>query len=85
MKFLSLLIWVGQFGFSVMFPTCLFMFLGVWLRDRFALGAWVVLVLGIVGVLTSISTAKSCLRTILKEMDRGSDRKDPPPAFNEHQ
>ena len=85
MKILSLLMWVGQFGFSVMFPTCLFVMLGVWLQGRFGLGPWVVLVLGAVGILTSFSTAKSCLRAILKEIERGSERKDPPPAFNEHQ
>ncbi len=84
MKFLSLLMWVGQFGFSVLFPTCLFLMLGVWLQGTFGLGTWVVLVLGGVGLLTSFSTAKSCLRSILKEIERTSDRRDPPPAFNEH-
>jgi hypothetical protein len=84
MKFLSLLLWVGQFGFSVLFPTCLFLWLGVWLRGRFDLGIWVVLALGALGILTSIRTAKSCLQSMLKEMERCSDRKDPPPAFNEH-
>ena len=84
MKFISLLMWVGQFGFSVMFPTCLFLGLGVWLQNRFGLGPWVVLLLGALGILTSITTARSCLRTMLKEMERCSDRKDPPPAFNDH-
>ena len=85
MKFLSLLMWVGQFGFSVIFPTCAFLLLGVWLQKTYALGTWIILTLGGFGVLTSISTARSCLRAMLKEMDRTSDRPDPPPAFNEHQ
>lgn len=84
MKVFSLLIWVGQFGFSALFPTCFFLMTAVWLRDRFGLGLWVVAVLGILGLMTSFSTAKACLRSILKEIDRISDRKDPPPAFNEH-
>ena len=84
MKFISLLMWVGQFGFSVMFPTCFFLMIAVWLQGKFGLGIWIVAVLGILGLLTSFVTAKSCLRTLLKEIDRISDRKDPPPAFNDH-
>ena len=70
MKYLSLLIWVGQFGFSCIFPTCLFLMLGIYLQDRFSLGVWIVIVLGMIGFLTSLSTARSCLRTIRKEIDR---------------
>ena len=84
MKFLSLLMWVGQFGFSVLFPTCFFLMVAVWLQQKFGLGIWIVAVLGVIGLLTSFSTAKSCLQSILKEMERGSDKKDPPPAFNDH-
>ena len=75
MKYLYLLIWVGQFGFSCIFPTCLFLMLGIYLQDRFDFGVWIVIVLGIIGFLTSLSTARSCLRSIRKEIDRIS--KDP--------
>ena len=85
MKFLSLLMWVTQFGFSALFPTCFFLFVAVWLQGKFGLGTWIVAVLGILGLLTSFSTAKSCLRSILKEIERTSDRKEPPPpAFTDH-
>ena len=84
MKYLSLLMWVTQFGFSALFPTCFFLMTAVWLREKFGLGMWIVAVLGVLGLLTSFSTAKSCIRSLLKEMDRASDRKDPPPAFNDH-
>ncbi len=84
MKVLSMLIWVGQFGFSVLFPTCIFLMTAVWLRQRFGLGLWVVAVLGILGLLTSLRTAKACLQSMLREMERGADRREPPPAFNEH-
>ena len=83
MKYLSLLVWVTQFGFSVLFPVCFFLMIAFWLQQKFALGIWIVAVLGALGLLTSFSTAKSCLRSLLKEMDRASDRKDPPPAFND--
>lgn len=84
MKYLSLLMWVTQFGFSALFPTCFFLMTAVWLREKFGLGMWIVAVLGILGFLTSIATARSCIRSLLKEMERISDRKDPPPAFNDH-
>ena len=74
MKYLSLLTWVGQFGFSCLFPTCLFLWLGVYLQGRFDLGMWVVIVLGVIGFLTSISTARSCLQSMQKEIERISKR-----------
>ena len=70
MKYLSLLMWVGQFGFSCLFPTCVCLMLGIYLQGRFDLGVWVVIVLGIIGILTSLSTARSCLKTMRKEIDR---------------
>ena len=85
MKFLSLLIWVGQFGFSCLFPTCAFLMLGIWLQNKFGLGTWIILVLGILGFLTSISTARSCLHSMRKEAERFNDNKeDPHLAFNDH-
>ena len=75
MKYISLLTWVGQFGFSCLFPTCVFLMLGVYLQGRFKLGVWVVIVLGIIGFLTSISTARSCLQSMRKEIDRISEKR----------
>jgi len=73
MKYLSLLTWVGQFGFSCLFPTCVFLILGVYLQGRFHLGVWVVIVLGVIGFLTSIRTARICLQSMRKEIDRISE------------
>ena len=69
MKFLSLLTWVGQFGLSIIFPTLFFLLLAVWLQSRFGLGMWIVAVLGVVGILTSISTTRSCIRSLRKAAD----------------
>lgn len=84
MKILSLLMWVGQFGFSVIFPTLLFLILAVWLRMKFGLGLWIVAVLGTLGVLTSISTTRSCWRSMQKAAEEASGRKEPPVGFNNH-
>ncbi len=84
MKILSLLMWVGQFGLSVLFPTVFFLLLGVWLQGRFALGAWVVILCGVLGLLTSISTARSCLRSMRKAAEELSGQRETPISFNDH-
>lgn len=84
MKILSLLMWVGQFGLSIIFPTLLFLMLGVWLQNKFSLGIWVSILCGILGLLTSYSTTKSCLKSLRKAAEDASDRKYPPIGFNQH-
>lgn len=84
MKILNLLMWVGQFGFSIIFPTLFFLLLAVWLRQKFSMGMWIILVFGILGVLTSISTTKSCLRSLRKAAEEASGNSDPPVSFNNH-
>ncbi len=84
MKILSLLMWVGQFGLSIIFPTLLFLMLGVWLQNKFSLGIWVLILCGILGLLTSYSTTKSCLKSLRKAVEEASDRKYPPIGFNQH-
>ena len=39
---------------------------------------------GTIGILTSISTTRSCLRSLLKAADEAANRKEPPIAFNDH-
>ena len=85
MKILNLLMWVGQFGFSVIFPTLFFLLLAVWLQNKFDLGLWVVAVLGILGILTSVSTTRACLRSMRKAAEEVSGSKESPIAFNDHQ
>lgn len=84
MKLMNLLMWVTQFGLSIIFPTLFFLYIAVWLQGKFGLGMWVVAIFGILGVLTSISTAKSCLRSMRKAAQELSDQDPPPVAFNDH-
>ena len=84
MRFLSLLMWVGQFGFSVIFPTLFFLLLAVWLQNTFGLGPWILVVLGILGILTSISTTRSCLRSLRKAAEEAGGKKEHPISFNDH-
>ena len=84
MKILNLLMWVGQFGFSVVFPTVFFLWLGAWLQNRFGLGLWILILFGILGILTSVSTTKSCLRSLRKAAEEVSGKKQLPLSFNNH-
>ena len=84
MKILSLLMWVGQFGLSIIFPTLLFLMLGVWLQTKFSLGFWVLILCGILGLLTSYSTTKSCLRSMQNAAEEISGSKKNIVNFNDH-
>lgn len=84
MKILNLLMWVGQFGFSVLFPTVLFLLLGIWLQGKFGLGLWVLVICGILGLLTSLQTAKSCLQAMQKAAEELTGTKERPISFNDH-
>ena len=84
MKFIALLVWVGQFGFSAIFPTVFFLLAAVWLQSRFGLGMWIVVVCGILGVLTSVSSARSCLRSMRKAAEEAAGKKQHPISFNDH-
>ena len=85
MKYLSLITWVTQLGFSMLFPICLFLMLAYWLQNRYGLGPWVMVVMGILGFMTSVSTAKSCIRSLIKAANAiTEDKPEPPVAFNDH-
>ena len=45
---------------------------------------WIVAVLGILGLLTSISTARACLRSLRKAAQEAASQDPPPTAFNDH-
>lgn len=85
MKDLSLLVWLTQLGFSVAAPLAGFVLLAVWLRDRFSLGNWIVLVGLVFGICSAISGLRSCLK-LLERQSRGKKKDDGPPpvAFNDH-
>ena len=83
MKNLSLIIWLTQLGISVALPLGGFVWLGVWLHERWGWGVWTV----VVGALLGIIFAADGLRTSLKAMNRMAKEKKeeaPPMAFNDH-
>ena len=85
MKELNLLVWLTQLGISVAGPLAGFILLAVWLRQRFDLGIWVLLV----GIVLGISGAIDGFRVSMKAMEKMAKNKpgqnDPPPvSFNDH-
>ena len=45
MKELKLLLWVTQFGLSILVPPCFLLWVAVALRSRYGLGMWIIAVL----------------------------------------
>lgn len=85
MKTLSLLLWVTQFGLSVLFPLCFFLLSGAWLQRQYGFGMWIMGVSGVLGLLTTISTTRSCLRSLRRDAEEASGGKEPPVSFNRHE
>ncbi len=83
MKDLSLLVWITQLGMSVAAPMAGFTLLGVWLKSRFGLGAWVVAVFCLIGLISAADSFRRTLK-LLEEKERKKD-KAAPRSFNDHE
>lgn len=74
MKELNMLVWLTQLGLSVAIPLAGFTGLGIWLRDRFALGSWVVVLGLVIGFICAVDGFRSSLR-IMERMDSQRGRR----------
>ena len=84
MKNISLIVWLTQLGFSIAFPLAGFILLAVWLRSRFDLGIWVLIVGIILGVIGAVDGLRSSLKAI-ERLSKNNSESDPPPvSFNDH-
>ncbi len=84
MKDLSLLIWITQLGFSVAVPPVGFVLLGKWLQGKLGLGAWVLWVAGILGLICAIDGLIFNLKAISRLAKDKKQEDKPPVSFNEH-
>ena len=70
MKELNMLVWITQLGMGVAMPLVGFIWLGIWLKNRFSLGAWCVILFCVIGLITafvsSIIVIKFLMRYIKK-------------------
>ena len=72
------LVWLTQFGLSVVLPPVLLLLGAVWLRKQFGLGGWVILVGFALGL-------RSSLKTIERQGRAPKKKQEPPPiSFNQH-
>ena len=81
---LSDLMWVGQLGFSLVTPPVCMGLLGMYLSAKKGVGAWVVILLIAVGVLTAAATAKSLYRDYKKREAREEEGKPEVISFTDH-
>lgn len=84
-KTLRELTWLTQLGFSIVSPLLLCVLGSAWLRERFSLGCWVV----VLGLLLGLSGALSAGLTFFRHtqhLDQEDTQKKGPPSisFNEH-
>ena len=87
MKGLNMLVWLTQLGMSVAMPLGGFTLLGLWLRERFDLGVWVILAGCAVGFISAMDGLRYSLKA-MEQMDKASvgKKQDPPSvSFNDHE
>lgn len=78
------LVWLTQFGLSVVSPPILFLLGAVWLKNHFGLGGWVVLVGLLIGIAGSVGNLRSSLKSIDREGKADTPKAPPPISFNKH-
>lgn len=83
MKNLHLIVWLTQLGLSTAVPLVGFVWLAVWLRDRYDLGLWVVFVGIGLGLVSAIDGFVRNLRA-LDGLSKDKEKKEPPVSFGEH-
>ena len=82
MKDVSLLVFMSQLGLSVALPLGGFVVLGVWLRQLFDLGVWVILVMTAIGLLMAVQGFINTIRAMNRMVKKSEDT---PLSFNEHE
>ena len=82
MRIVKYLAWLTQFGLSVVAPLLLCVLGSVWLRNRFDVGGWIV----VVGIFLGIGGAVSGLWSSLKQINREAKQEDKKDSisFNDH-
>ena len=84
MKQWSLLIWVPQFGISVVFPLIAFIMLAVWLHEKCGWGGWVIIAGIFCGLFTAAIGFRDTARAMLEASGHKKESRDPGVSFNSH-
>lgn len=84
MKNITLLVWLTQLGFSVVFPPVGFLWLASWLKNSRGWGSWVIWTGVILGVICAVDGLRTSLKA-MEKMAQDENKEDPPVSFNEHE
>lgn len=87
MKDLNMLVWLTQLGMSVAMPLGGFTLLGLWLKNRFDLGVWVVLSGCAVGFIAAIDGLRYSLKAMesMNKFRKKEEEEPPSVSFNDHE
>ncbi len=87
MKELNMLVWITQLGMGVAMPLVGFIWLGIWLKNRFSLGAWCVILFCVIGLITAFDGLKVSLKT-MERLDKSKKKNKKKEitgvSFNDH-
>ena len=84
MKEWGLLIWLPQFGISVVFPLIGFLMLAVWLHNSRGWGGWVIWVGLLFGLITAAVGFRDTAKAMLQMSGHKDTRQEPGVSFNDH-
>ncbi len=87
MKEFNMLIWLSQLGLSVAIPLGGFTLLGMWLKNRYELGAWVILcgcALGLIFALDGLRYSIKAMMTHEKNVNHEKKEEPPRVSYNDH-
>ena len=74
MKGARLLVWLTQLGLSTAIPLAVFVLLAVWLRDRFSLGAWVIVLGCVLGLAAAVRGLMDSMKIMQKIGEEGEKK-----------
>lgn len=84
MKEWGLLIWIPQFGISVVFPLIGFIMLAVWIHDHWGWGSWVIWAGIFFGLFTAAIGFRDTVRAMLQISGKKGKNSDQSISFNDH-
>lgn len=88
MKEINMLVWITQLGIGVAVPLAGFIWLGIWLQNRFSLGAWCVILFCAIGMITAFDGLKVSLKA-MERLDKFRKKKEKKEfsgaSFNDHE
>ena len=83
-KELTLLTWLTQLGLSVALPLAGFIFLALWLRNRFGLGNWVLWAGIVLGLVSALDGLRQSLKLLTQLTRKKSGDTPPSVSYNDH-